>query len=152
MPLGELAIIERFFAHLGAERPDVLLGPGDDAALLRVAGPTLVVTHSYLLGRDYSAGEHPRELGARTLSAPLEALRAAGGEPAWLTLTLSLPEADEAWLRGYSEGLAALATEQGVALVGGDVTRGPGVLTLHLMGPSQHGPAGSARTAAEVAR
>ena len=36
MPLSETALIERFFRNCGASRPDVSLGIGDDAAVVRV--------------------------------------------------------------------------------------------------------------------
>jgi thiamine-monophosphate kinase len=57
-----------------------------------------------------------------------------GAEPAWVLLSLSLPEADEAWLTGFSSGLLALADEHGVALVGGDTVRGPRVITVEVLG------------------
>ena len=55
----------------------------------------------------------------------LSDLAAMGAQPAWCTLSLSLPQADDAWLDGFLDGFLALADAHGVALVGGDTTRGP---------------------------
>src|SRR5690606_18612517 len=46
-------------------------------------------------------------------------------QPAWCTLALSLPDGDAAWVDGFLDGFLALAALHGVALVGGDTTRGP---------------------------
>ena len=48
-----------------------------------------------------------------------------GARPAWCTLSLSLPDADAAWIDGFLDGFLALAAQHDVALVGGDTTRGP---------------------------
>src|SRR5690606_40450583 len=55
----------------------------------------------------------------------LSDLAAMGADPAWCTLSLSLPAADPAWIDGFLDGFLALAGRAGIALVGGDTTRGP---------------------------
>jgi thiamine-monophosphate kinase len=45
--------------------------------------------------------------------------------PAWASLSLSLPHADGDWVEAFLDGFLALADAHGVALVGGDTTRGP---------------------------
>jgi thiamine-monophosphate kinase len=57
-----------------------------------------------------------------------------GAEPAWMTLSLSLPEASEPWIAGFASGLLELAEQYDVALVGGDTVRGPLVVTVQLAG------------------
>jgi thiamine-monophosphate kinase len=57
-----------------------------------------------------------------------------GADPAWALLSLSLPNAEEAWLQSFAAGLYALAERHGVALVGGDTVRGPRVLTVTALG------------------
>jgi thiamine-monophosphate kinase len=57
-----------------------------------------------------------------------------GAEPAWMTLSLSLPEASEPWIAGFASGLLELAEQHDVALVGGDTVRGPLVVTVQLAG------------------
>ncbi len=136
MPASEFDIIERFFRQGQTRRDDVVLGIGDDAAELRVAPGQQVVADMGLLieGRDFQLADPPASLGHRALALALARLAARGAEPAWATLALTLPEADESWLKDFSEGLLSLARRYGMQLVGGDTTHGPAALTLHCHG------------------
>jgi thiamine-monophosphate kinase len=64
----------------------------------------------------------------------LSDLAAMGAEPAWATLSLTLPQVDEPWLAGFGRGFDDLARRCRVALVGGDTTRGPLALTVQVQG------------------
>jgi thiamine-monophosphate kinase len=109
------------------KRDDVLLGIGDDAAILRMrAGHDLVVSTDALnAGVHFPDDTAPFDIGWKSLAVNLSDLAAMGAEPAWCTLNLSLPNADAAWLDAFLDGFLALATQHRVALVGGDTTRGP---------------------------
>jgi len=133
--LDEAAIIERFFRRPSA-RDDVLLGIGDDAALLAPpAGQALAVAVDTLVeGTHFHLGTDPRALGHRVLAVNLSDLAAMGAEPAWCLLSLSLPRPDPAWLAGFADGFFALADRHGVALVGGDTVRGPLAATVTVHG------------------
>ena len=124
--LPEFDLIARIKARV-ASRDDVLLGIGDDAALLQVpAGKLLVVaTDALNAGVHFPGDTAPADIGWKALAVNLSDLAAMGAQPAWCTLSLSLPHGDPAWLDGFLDGFLALAVEHGVALVGGDTTRGP---------------------------
>jgi thiamine-monophosphate kinase len=125
--MAEFALIDRIRARLPQPRADVLLGIGDDAALLRVpAGMALAVaTDTLNAGVHFAHDAAPAAIGWKSLAVNLSDLAAMGATPAWCTLSLSLPQADAAWLDGFLDGFLALAREHDVALVGGDTTRGP---------------------------
>lgn len=125
--MTEFALIDRIRARLPHPRADVLLGIGDDAALLRVpAGTALAVaTDTLNAGVHFAHDAAPAAIGWKALAVNLSDLAAMGATPAWCTLSLSLPQADAAWLDGFLDGFLALAREHDVALVGGDTTRGP---------------------------
>jgi thiamine-monophosphate kinase len=76
-------------------------------------------------GVHFPRGADAAAVGWKALAVNLSDLAAMGAEPAWCTLSLSLPEADPAWIDAFLDGFTALAEEHGVALVGGDTTRGP---------------------------
>lgn len=135
MPLGEFDLIERYFSRRSA-RADVLLGVGDDAALLMVPpGQALVAaTDTLVEGRHFLAGAPPESIGHQALAVNLSDLAAMGADPAWALLSLSLPEARESWLERFAAGLYALASRYGVELVGGDTVRGPLVVTIEALG------------------
>jgi thiamine-monophosphate kinase len=136
MPLGEFELIDRWFAHAGASRTDVVLGVGDDAALVAPpAGYELALAADTLVeGTHFPAGLDPAAIGHRVLAVNLSDLAAMGAEPAWALLTLTLPRTDEAWLAQFAHGLDTLARRTGTALVGGDTTAGPLVVTIAIAG------------------
>ena len=140
MTLGEFDLIERYFSR-GSGRRDVLLGVGDDAALLEVPpGRVLVAAVDTLVeGRHFLPDAPAESVGHQALAVNLSDLAAMGADPAWALLSLSLPEADEAWLQSFAAGLYALAERHGVALVGGDTVRGPRVVTVTALGSVEPG-------------
>jgi len=123
---GEFDLIDRIRARIFA-RGDVVLGIGDDAALLQPpAGRQLVVAMDTLnAGIHFPPGTAPADIGWKALAVNLSDLAAMGATPAWCTLSLSLPEPDAAWVDAFLDGFDALARRYEVALVGGDTTRGP---------------------------
>jgi thiamine-monophosphate kinase len=136
--IGEFEVIERYFTRPDRD-PDVLLGVGDDAAVLAVDGLTAVTVDTLVAGVHFPDGIPPSLLGYRVMAVNLSDLAAMGAEPRWCTLALTLPKPDEAWLDGFSRGLFELAERYGVSLVGGDITRGPLSITLQLMGRVERG-------------
>lgn len=135
MSLGEFDIIARYFARK-TSRGDVLLGIGDDAAVLDTQpGRKLVIAMDTIVeGVHFPADTDAADIGYRALAVNLSDLAAMGAEPAWMTLSLSLPRASEQWLNGFANGLFELAQEYNVALVGGDTVRGPLVITVQIAG------------------
>lgn len=135
MSLGEFDIIARYFARQSGRR-DVLLGVGDDAAVLDTqAGRKLVVAMDTVVeGVHFPVETDAADIGYRALAVNLSDLAAMGAEPAWMTLSLSLSRANEQWLEGFARGLFELADEYNVALVGGDTVRGPLVITVQIAG------------------
>lgn len=108
-------------------RSDVVLGIGDDAAILSVpAGKQLVVAMDTLnAGVHFPAETAAADIGWKSLAVNLSDLAAMAATPAWCTLSLSLPQPDAAWLDGFLDGFLELAAMHDVALVGGDTTHGP---------------------------
>jgi len=131
--IGEFDVIARYFTRESPDK-DVVLGVGDDAAVLAVDGQLAVTVDTLVAGVHFPDDTAPHLLGYRLLAVNLSDLAAMGAKPRWCTLALTLPSADEHWLEGFSGGLFELAERFGVSLVGGDLTRGPLTLTLQLMG------------------
>ena len=136
MSLSEFDLIRQYFSAATAARDDVILGIGDDCALLQPPGGVcLAVSMDTLVeGRHFEPGADPVSLGHKALAVNLSDLAAMGAEPAWVTLALTMPTADTDWLRGFVEGFSALAAQHGVQLVGGDTTRGPLSITIQVHG------------------
>ncbi len=124
--MPEFDLIERLRSRI-RERGDVPLGIGDDAALVQPPpGEQLAITTDTLnSGVHFPPETLPADLGWKTLAVNLSDLAAMGAQPRWCTLSLSLPREDAAWLSAFADGFIALADAHGIALVGGDTTRGP---------------------------
>jgi thiamine-monophosphate kinase len=129
----EFQIIQRYFA-LPDNDPDVLLGIGDDAAIVNASGPLAIATDTLVDGVHFPKRTAADAVGYRVLAVNLSDLAAMGARPRWCTLALTVADADEQWLEGFTAGFFQLATEHGVSLVGGDLSRGPLSATLHLIG------------------
>lgn len=136
MPLSEFELIDRFFKRPGTKRPDVVQGVGDDGAVLSVPGDReLVVSMDTLVeGVHFPTETDPEDIGYKAVAVNFSDLAAMGAEPAWITLSLTLPEADPEWVAGFSTGVVSLADEFNVALIGGDMSRGPLSVTLQAHG------------------
>ncbi len=136
MPLGEFDLIHRYFERPIEQRQDVIVGIGDDGAVVRVPpGVELVLTSDTLVaGVHFSEDIPPEDLGYKALAVNLSDLAAMGARPAWATMALTLPQADEAWLAAFAQGFFELAQRFSVALIGGDLTRGPLSITVQMHG------------------
>ena len=132
----EFDIIRRYFTRQAPERRDVIAGIGDDAALLQVtAGMELVVSVDTLVdGVHFPAGTPAAAIAHKALAVNLSDLAAMGADPAWVTLSITLPESDSDWLAEFSQTFLQLADHYGVQLVGGDTTRGPLSVTVQAHG------------------
>ena len=132
---GEFDLIGRIRARAGT-RPDVTLGIGDDAALLRVPRDheLAVSTDTLIAGVHFPDDTAPADIGWKALAVNLSDLAAMAAQPAWALLALTLPSADGEWLDGFLDGFEELARQHDVALVGGDTSRGPLSITITVHG------------------
>ena len=127
--------------------PNVVLGPGDDSALFRPeAGMEMAVSTDMLVsGQHFFTDTDPYKLGHKSLAVNLSDMAAMGANPRWATLALALPESlikiDTKWAESFARGLLELACSHRVALIGGDVTRGPLTICIQIIGEVAKGRA-----------
>jgi thiamine-monophosphate kinase len=132
---SEFDIIRRYFTRENS----AVLGVGDDAALIDITpGHQLAVSTDMLVSeRHFFADADPFKLGHKSLAVNLSDMAAMGATPRWATLSLALPEVNEAWLQKFSDGFFALADKHHVALIGGDTTKGPLNICVTIMGETK---------------
>ena len=139
---AEFDLITRYFAGATPSRDDVLTGIGDDAAIVAPPSGSTIVSVCTALheGVDFAPGVPAVALGRRAIEDGLrELIEGAGNRvpprPAWTLLGLTLPAPDEAWTREFAAGFTDACRAAGVALIGGDTTRGPRsiVCVLHAL-------------------
>ncbi len=138
--MQEFEVIQQFFTK---PTSNTLLGVGDDAALVQVStGHQLAVSADMsVAGTHFFADAAPYNVGWKSLAVNVSDMAAMGALPKWVTLSISLPNIDQAWLSEFSRGFFACANAFQVDLIGGDTTRGPLNIAVQIMGEI---PAGQA--------
>lgn len=131
--MSEFALIDSLRTRTaGTADARLRLGIGDDAALWqpRVGYELVACCDTLIAGRHFPDDTDPGDIAWKALAVNLSDLAAMGADPAFALLALTLPEAPgDDWLAAFADGWNALAAAHGVALAGGDTTRGP-VLSL----------------------
>jgi thiamine-monophosphate kinase len=131
---GERQVIARVRARMPAPPAFVVVGIGDDAAVLEPPRNRLdvVTTDAAVEGVHFDRRfMDPGAIGHRVLAANLSDLAAMGAEPRTALLSLMLPDAlPLAELDAMLDAFLALAARTGAHLVGGNVTRSPGPLVI----------------------
>ena len=134
--MKEFDLIERYFASGGHHRKDVIVGIGDDCAITRVPdNQQLAITTDTLVGGVHFLETAPaRSVAYKAVAVNLSDLAAMGAEPAWISLSLSMPTVENEWLEEFVSGLYELTQYYSVQLIGGDTVRGPMSMTITAQG------------------
>jgi len=141
--VDEFELIRRFF-DTSVDDPDVILGVGDDGAIIRpTPGKEQVqVIDTLVEGVHFPRDGDPADIGYRVVAVNLSDIAAMGANPRYMMLGLSLPPKEESWIPAFADGLFAAAAEHGVTLVGGDTTSGETIVTtVHMTGELETGGA-----------
>ncbi len=135
MSASEFDIIRRYFTRSSC-RADVVLGIGDDAAILKVpAGKLLAISIDTLVaGVHFPHTTSAQDIAWKSVAVNLSDLAAMGATPAWLTLALTLPTVDETWLADFANSFYQICDRYSISLVGGDTTYGPLAISVQAHG------------------
>lgn len=140
MASGEFSLIEHCVLGLN-QRPDpgVVLGPGDDGALVQaLASDWLCATTDAMVeGIHFPPGTPPEAVGHRALAINLSDIAAMGSRPRFALLALTMPCGDAVYLARLFHGLMQLAQRHEVALIGGNLSRGPLNATITALGAAE---------------
>jgi thiamine-monophosphate kinase len=129
--MGEFELLALLRERLPTAGPRLVLGSGDDAAITVPGGAVATSVDALVEGVHFRRETASlRQIGRKALSTALSDLAAMGAEAGEAYIVLGAPEGmSEAELLELGEGMAAVASETGTAIAGGDLTRAP-VLTL----------------------
>ncbi|MEW1954133.1 thiamine-phosphate kinase [Terrabacter sp. NPDC080008] len=121
---------EELLAHIIPAFPpgaDLLVAPGDDAAVLRTADRTIATTDTVVLGRDWlDAWSSGADIGHKVVAQNLADVAAMGGVPTGVLVTLVAdPELSLEWVLDHVQGLARACIDAGVSVLGGDLSSAP---------------------------
>ena len=123
--MDEFQLIERHFLSRGDKRPDVVIGSGDDAAVVSVpSNQELIISVDTLVADiHFPADISAQTLGHKLLAVNLSDCAAMGALPTWVTVAISAPKLSDNWLADFANGFFALAEQYHIQLIGGDVTK-----------------------------
>ena len=134
--LGERGLIELIRSRVPPPPPSVVVGIGDDAAVVRPERNALEVltTDGLVEGIHFEwTLVAPADVGFKALAVNLSDLAAMGAAPRLALLSLALPSSmTVAGVGELLDGLLELATRHRVALIGGNITRSPGPLMIDI--------------------
>ncbi|MFK5915679.1 MAG: thiamine-phosphate kinase [Woeseiaceae bacterium] len=134
---SEFEIIRQYFNQSQSpSRADVIVGIGDDAAILAVPEKHQLVqsVDTLIAGVHFPIETSAADIAYKALAVNLSDMAAMGAEPAWFTLAITLPNDNHKWLKEFSSSLSLLSNKFGVQLVGGDTTHGSLSLSITING------------------
>lgn len=134
--MKEFDLIKEYFAQQGLSRKDVVVGIGDDCAVVQPSDRQhiAITTDTLVEGVHFLKDASARSIGHKVVAVSLSDLAAMGAEPSWITLAVSLPSIDPKWVEEFCKGVFDLCEYYHVQLVGGDTTQGPLSVTVTAQG------------------
>lgn len=134
--LGEFGLIGRIAGFLPSPPEDVLVGIGDDVAVLRTSGSeVLLATCDAQVENVHFIRDRiePYQLGRKTVAINVSDIAAMGGTPAWALVSLALPvDLDVGFVDGLYAGMQEQMALAGAAIVGGNLSRTRNELVIDL--------------------
>src|SRR4051794_4980932 len=124
--LDEDELLGRILPSFGVSK-DLIVAPGDDAAVLRTADRTVATTDTVVLGRDWlDAWSSGADIGHKVVSQNLADVAAMGARPTGVLLTLVAdPDLALEWVLDHVRGVAEACVAADVAVLGGDLSSAP---------------------------
>ncbi len=125
--LREEELLARIIPLLPTAAPGVLVGPGDDTAVLACRGATIVTTDAAVRDRDWRDDWcSGADVGAKIVAQNLADVAAMGGRPTGLVVTLLAdPRTTVAWVEDFARGLGEAARAAEAVVLGGDLSSAP---------------------------
>ncbi len=133
---GENAVI-KLIEHLyqGGNDPRVVVGYGDDGAVIRTGGERLLIVTTDLLAENTHFRQDtidPYSLGWKSVAVNISDIAAMGGEPTWAFVSLALPDMAIEHVEQLYCGMNDISSQFGSWIIGGDTNRVDGSIVINL--------------------
>jgi thiamine-monophosphate kinase len=131
-PGGEFDLIRAFTQDDGPLPPEVRVGPGDDAAVLE--GGWVVSTDMSVEDVHFRRNWlSDREIGYRAAAAAVSDMAAMAATPVALLVSVAAPRGGAVDVEAVNAGVRELGASVGATVIGGDLSRSPGLLVLDVV-------------------
>lgn len=142
--VGEFGLVKALTTRFAAGADDrVVVGPGDDAAVVMIDGGQVVASIDMLVqGRHFRLDwSTAHDIGRKAAAENLSDISAMGGRPTSLLVGLGAPpDLDTGWAMEFADGLAEEAALVGASVIGGDVTQADAItISIAVLGICEHG-------------
>lgn len=136
MKYTEFEIISHFFKKNQKIDKNQIKGIGDDSALIKVPKNNILAISTDTLVEDthFFKNINPQDLAYKAIAVNLSDLAAMGALPKWATLSITMPKANQKWLKLFSTSFFKTLNKYNVNLIGGDTNRGHLSITLSVYG------------------
>ncbi len=133
---GELAVIKLIESkYTGGDDPRVVVGYGDDAALIRTDGERLLIITTDLLAENTHFERNiidPYSLGWKAVAVNISDIAAMGGNPTWGFVSIALPDIEVSFVEALYEGMNEISAKFGSRIIGGDTNRIDGNIVINV--------------------
>jgi thiamine-monophosphate kinase len=141
--IGEFGLIDRIRNWMASSPPGLIRGIGDDVAVIRMDGKTLLATTDILIEDIHfdRSGIDPYRLGRKALAANLSDIAAMGGVPRYYLISVGLPKnLPVSYISAFYRGIRTAGKQFGVNLIGGDTSLSEKiVINICLLGEAKKG-------------
>ncbi|MBU0629051.1 MAG: thiamine-phosphate kinase [Nanoarchaeota archaeon] len=123
--LGEFGLIDRIYKK--AKNKDVLVGIGDDAAIIKAGNKLLAITTDTLVEGDHFSFEYftPKQVGKKAIEINVSDIGAMGGIPKYALVSLVLPKDLEVGIiEKIYKGMRESGDHHKLDIIGGNITHG----------------------------
>jgi thiamine-monophosphate kinase len=122
--------ISSIFSPLNQKNPRVIVGIGDDAAVVSTDQHSVITTDMAIEDIHFNRGwSSAYEIGCKITVANLADVYAMGADPRYLVVALTLTgNEDMQWIKGLAQGMADTAAKSDAVVVGGDLSRADKVM------------------------
>ncbi len=136
---NETDLINYILKNINNVSPKIAKSIGDDCAVLKISKDHFLVftTDTSLLGPHFTNDYSPKEIGYKCLASNLSDIAAMGCKPKYLLMAITLPSLDDKWLKGFYSGINVLVRKYKLALIGGDINKGPMSISFQVIGESR---------------
>jgi len=134
--LGEFGLIDRIARLLPHPPANVVVGIGDDVAVLKTSGTEYLLATCDIQVEDVHflrRNTTPHQLGRKVVAVNVSDIAAMGGTPLWALVSLALPDdTDVSFVEGLYSGMREQSASAGAAIVGGNLSGSSGKMAIDL--------------------